>query len=361
MAKETPDGQEKTEDASARRLSDARDKGQVAKSVEVTSAALLLLGGWLVYAFGSSLTVDLMNFMRFMFRDAAEVTITDSSVPDYFLKLTVFLGMTLLPILGSLMLVGALSDIAQVGFHVATKKFTEGLNFGAVFNPFNGLKRIFFSKQSITELLKNIAKLLVLGGIVYQVIASHTDTLFTLMDMPFGAMAGFMAGTGFELVMKVGLVHALIAGADYFFQRRKYLEDLKMTKQEVKEENKQQEGDVQMKQRIRAAARQRLRKVMLRRVKEADVVITNPTHYAVALKYKHGEMNAPVVVAKGVDFLALKIREVATASNVPIVENPPLARALYAACEVEQSVPEKLFKAVAQVLAYVYRLKRRSA
>jgi len=165
---------------------------------------------------------------------------------------------------------------------------------------------------------------------------------------------------GFELVLNVSLVYALIAITDFLYQRRRFRQEMKMTKQEVKDELKQQEGDMQVKQRIRQIARQCLLKLMLLRVKQADVVVTNPTHYAVALEYERGAMNAPRVVAKGVDYLAEQIRRIARESNVPIVEDPPLARALYASCKVDDEIPESLFRAVARVLAYVYRLRTRA-
>lgn len=359
MAKETPDGQAKTEDASAKRLSDARSKGQLAKSTDATSAALLLFGGWIVFAYGSSLSDSLMKMMARIFQEAPRVILSDTSVPSYYTQVVLFIASILLPLLGIIMVIAIAVEIAQAGFHFATEKFTKGLNIAGVFNPFNGIKRIFFSKHSFIELLKNFGKLILVAAVVYQVISSKVSTLATIMELPFQQIASFMASTGFEMVLKVGLVYAAIGALDFFYQKRKFKEDMKMSKQEVKEEHKQQEGDVNTKQRIRGIARQRLRKVMLKRVKEADVIITNPTHYAVALVYKQGESSAPVVVAKGIDFLALKIREIATEAKVPIVEDPPLARALYAACEVEQEIPEKLFKAVAQVLAYVYRLKKK--
>lgn len=359
MAQETPDGQQKTEEASGKRLGDARDKGQVAKSHDATSAAMLLFGSWIIYAYGKSLAESLMNFMRFILLEAPFVQITDSSVPHYFLNLILFISGLLLPLLAMLSVIVLAIEISQVGFHFATKKFTEGLNLASVFNPFTGIKRMFFSKNSWVEILKNSGKILMMAIVVYQVLSSKTETILTLMDMPFQNMATFMAGVGFEMVMKVSVVFAVLAAFDYIYQKRKFKEDMKMTKQEVKEETKQQEGDVQMKGRIRNIARQRLRKLMLKRVKEADVIITNPTHYAVAIVYKQGLNTAPVVVAKGVDFLALKIREIGTDNNIPIVEDPPLARALYASVEVEQQIPETLFKAVAQVLAYVYKLKRK--
>ena len=179
-----------------------------------------------------------------------------------------------------------------------------------------------------------------------------------ISSKPYQEIGAFMVSITTELLWKIGLAYLAIALGDYYFQKWKFNEDQKMTKREVKDESKQSEGDPQIKQRIRALGRQRLKKIMLMRTKQADVVITNPTHYAVALAYKPESMSAPLVLAKGSDYLALKMREIAKDNKVPIVENPPLARALYAACEPDQEIPEKLFKAVAEVLAYIYRLKK---
>ncbi len=357
--KETPEGQQKTEDPTGKRLSDARNRGQVAKSMDAVNAAILLVGGWVVFAFGANISEKVSGLMTYLLRQAPFITITDTSVPHYYTTLVLFIAGITLPLLFVIMVIGVSIEIAMVGFHFATQKFTKGLNLASVFNPLNGIKKMLFSKSAYFEILKNSFKLILFGTIVYQVLASKTEVMMMLMQMPFGAIATFMAKTAFELVTKVGVVYALIAVADYFFQKKKFKDDMKMSKQEVKEESKQAEGDMATKQRIRTIGRQRLRKMMLKNVSMADVIITNPTHYAVALSYKQGSMNAPRVVAKGLDFLALKIREIGTNHNIPIVEDPPLARTLYANCEVDQEIPENLFKAVAQVLAYVYRLKKR--
>ncbi len=359
MAKETPDGQQKTEDATGKKLGDARNRGQVAKSMDAVNAAILLLGGWMVFAFGQGMFDKIGGLMTYLLRVAPTITITDTSVPHYYTVLVVFIASIILPLMFVIMAIGVSIEIAQVGFHFATEKFTKGLNLAGVFNPIGGIKRMFFSASAYFEIIKNSFKLLLFAAIVYQVLSSKTEAIILLMQMPFKATATFMATTGFELVVKVGVVYACIAVGDFFYQKHKFKEDMKMSKQEVKEETKQAEGDVAVKQRIRAIGRQRLRKIMLKNVQTADVVITNPTHFAVAISYQQGRMNAPKVVAKGVDFLALKIREIATQNNVPIVEDPPLARTLYAACEVDTEIPEKLFKAVAQVLAYIYRLKKK--
>ncbi|MCX7929641.1 MAG: flagellar biosynthesis protein FlhB [Chlorobi bacterium] len=356
---ETPNGQERTEEATPKRLSDARERGQVAKSMELTSAALLLLGGWFLYTYGAHMGSKLADLFRFVFTHAAAITITDASLPRLAEQTGSFVALLIVPLLAVAFVLGIATEIGQVGLRWASKKFTEGLKTAPLFHPMQGLRRLFLSKDTAMQLGKNFAKVLLVGIVVWDVLRRRSDEVLTLMALPIETLATTIGRLGFELVLKVSLVYAAIAIVDFLYQRRRFRQEMKMTKQEVKDELKQQEGDTQIKQRIRQIARQRLRKLMLQRVKAADVVVTNPTHYAVALLYERGRMNAPRVVAKGVDYLAQQIRSIAEENSVPIVEDPPLARALYTACEIDDEIPETLFRAVARVLAYVYRLRRR--
>ena len=357
---ENKEGQEKTEPASAKRLNEARARGQVSKSMDVTTAAIMLFGGLIIFLFGRELISSLQDFMRYIFHNSSNITITDNNFGTMFLQLITFLAKILMPILGLVMLIAIVAEISQVGFMFATKKFTEGLHFKQIFNPFSGLKKIFMSGRAMFELVKSFAKLLLFSLIVYQVLSSKAEETIGLMERPIADIGGFIAEVCLELLIKVSIVFILIAVADFFYQKYRFKEDMKMTKQETKEETKQTEGDPKIRQRIRSILRSRLRKLMLKRVKTSEVVITNPTHFAVALSYKSENMSAPILVAKGVDFLALQIREIAEQNGVPIVEDPPLARVIFYKVDVEQEIPENLFKAVAQVLAYVYHLKRRA-
>ena len=357
---ENKDGQEKTESATAKRLNEARNRGQVSKSMDVTTAAILLVGGSAIFIYGNEMFADLQNFMKYIFSNSTNIIVTEQNLSHYFFEVIVILAQILLPILLTIFAIIFVSEISQVGFKIATEKFTKGLNFKQIFNPFSGMKRMFFSGRSLFELAKGIAKLLIIGYVVYDVLASKAEKMISLVEVPFGDIAKFIVDMSFELILKVGIIYILIAAADFFYQRYRFKEDMKMTKQEVKEEGKQAEGDPKVKARIRALMRGRIRRLMLKNVKQADVVITNPTHFAVALMYKQGTMSAPRVVAKGADFLALQIREIAEKNDVTIVEQPPLARALFYSVEIEQEIPEELFKAVAQVLAFVYNLKRRA-
>lgn len=354
---ENQDGTEKTEEASAKRLADARDKGQVAKSQDVTTAGVLLIGGIVVFMLGKGMIEKLQKFFSLSFRKVAEFDFTDQNIRVYLISLVATLADLLLPILIIISIIVLITEISQVGLKIATKRFTEAENYTKPFKIGSGLKRVFFSSHSLVELLKGSLKILVLGGIAVSVIYGNIERIVDVVELPFVKVAETMADVGFEIITKVGGLFILIAFGDFLYQRWKFKNDMKMTKQEVKEENKQMEGDQQIKARIRALGRSMIRKQMMANVPKADVIITNPTHFAVALKYEQGTLSAPIVVAKGVDFIAIKIKDLANEYNIPIVEDPPLARTLFKLVEVDQEIPEVLFKAVAQVLAYVFQLK----
>jgi flagellar biosynthetic protein FlhB len=297
--------------------------------------------------------------MKDIFNSLGKVSITEQNMPSLYLSFILTTAKLILPLLIFVFVIIFISEITQVGFHIATKKFTKGLNVQQLINPFKGLKKIFGSGRSAFELIKSFLKLILVGAIVYQILRSKADETTGLLERPLSDIGSYLVSVSLELILKISLVFIFIAVVDFFYQKYKHKEDMKMTKQEVKEEGKQAEGDPKIKQRMRSLMRQRLRKLMLKNVPKADVVITNPTHFAVALMYKSDSMNAPKVIAKGVDFLAVQIKEIAASTGVPIVEEPPLARMLFYTVEVDQEIPENLFKTVAQVLAYVYNLKHK--
>jgi flagellar biosynthesis protein FlhB len=358
---ENQDGQEKTEAPSAKRLGDAREKGQVAKSTDATSAVMLLFGTILFYAYSTQIGPSIVKLMRQLLFEANLIFLTEENTTYYFTLILKTIALGLVPFLLLMMVLAVSVEITQVGVKFSTKKITDWSAFFSRINLLSAIKRMIFSQQALVELLKGILKILVIGGIIYSVLDDKILNFVMLMRMPYQQFLPFLAEVSFELVYKVGTVYLLIGIADYFYQKYKFTEEMRMTKQEVKDESKAAEGDVQSKARMRQIGRDRLRRVMLTRVKEATVVITNPTHYAVALQYTQGTMDAPKVLAKGVDNLALKIREIAKANNIPVIEEPPLARALYAQVDIDQSIPEGLFKAVAQVLAYLHRLKTKQS
>jgi flagellar biosynthetic protein FlhB len=354
---ENKDGTEKTEDASAKRLQEAREKGQVSKSQDVTTGAMMLFGGLAVFFLGGTMIGKLRGFFSSSLSSAAQFNFTDANIQLYIVSIFKNLGEILLPVLLAITIIVLAAEISQVGLKLATKRWSEADNWLRPFKIGSGLKRIFFSSNSIIELLKGFAKIAALGGVAYYVIHSNLDKIIGIVEMPFTQVTQTMSDIGFEILTKVGAVYIIIAASDFFYQKWKFKQDMKMTKQEVKEETKQMEGDLQVKARLRSMGRQMLRKKMIAAVPKADVVVVNPTHFAVAISYKKDEGNAPIVVAKGVDFLAQKIREIATEHQIMILEDPPLARVLYKLVDIDQEIPEVLFKAVAAVLAYVYQIK----
>jgi flagellar biosynthetic protein FlhB len=255
----------------------------------------------------------------------------------------------------ALMFFGLASNIAQVGFSFSSKPFGFKLER---MNPLNGIKKIIISRRSLTEIVKNLLKIGLIGIVVYYALQAAIGGALSIIDGGPSTILNFMGVEAKSIGYKICLAFFAIAAFDYFFQRNEHERDLRMTKQEVKEESKQLEGDPQIKGRIKTIQRQIAYRRMMQDVPTSDVVVTNPTHLAVALKYETQKMIAPKVVAKGADLLAARIRSIASEHNVPIVEDKPLAQTLYKSVDVGESIPEKLFHAVAQVLAHIYQLKR---
>lgn len=261
----------------------------------------------------------------------------------------------LLPIFIVGFAVAFISDYMQVKWKITTKplkpKFSK-------LNPVKGFKKIF-SANAIVELIKSIAKILLIGMVAYSFVKSHREDLFLLYGMPLVPAVIFAGKIVIDLGIRISLIYMLIAVADFAYQKYKFHKDMKMTKQEVKEEYKNQEGDPEIKGKIRQKMREASQRRMMQSLPEADVVITNPTHFAVAIKYDPDTAKAPVVLAKGEDFLAQRIKQVARDNEIEIVENKPLARMLYANVEVGEEIPPELYQAVAEVLAFVYHIKGR--
>ncbi|MDC1068831.1 flagellar biosynthesis protein FlhB [Candidatus Kapabacteria bacterium] len=354
---ENKDGQEKSEQASDKRLSDAKERGQVSKSMDITTSAVLLLGGSSVFVFGGPMVDSLMNFMGHTLENAWHIEVTYQNFLNNYTTVIGFIALLILPIISVIYIVVLTAEISQVGFNVATKKFSEFEDFKKIYQIGKGLKKIFFSSRSIFELVKNFSKVLFLGLIIYFTISGRFEDIVSFAQMPFFEIGSFMSSIALEILLKMGIIYIVIAIADYIYQKWKFSEDMKMTKQEVKDERKQMEGDPKVKAQLRGLMRQRIRKLMVDNVGQADVVITNPTHFAVAIKYDPTSTSAPILLAKGLDFIAAQIREKAKDTGVPIVENPPLARAIFHNVDIDNEIPEELFKAVAEVLAYVYALK----
>lgn len=354
---ENKEGQEKTEAATPKRLREAKEKGQVAKSMDVTTAVILLIGGMSVFIFGNSIYERLMKFFDYSFRNSWSIEVNEQNILKLYPDLIGFIASLILPLMLLFTFLILAAEISQVGLTVATKKWTDPETYKKIFKIGSGLKKIFASSQSFFELAKSIAKVLLLGAVIIWIVNNDLEAIVSVPLQNYTAVLILMGEMSFKIVLAVGLVYILIAISDMIFQKWKHKEDMKMTKQEVKDETKQTDGDPHVKGKLKGLIRSRFRKMMVQNVGEADVVVTNPTHFAVALKYSNNNMGAPRVVAKGADFLAARIREEARKHNVEIVEDPPLARTLFYNVEVDMEIPENLYKAVAQLLAYVFSLK----
>jgi flagellar biosynthesis protein FlhB len=347
---------EKSEAPSGRRLAEARSRGQVMKSIEVNTALVLLIGAWLLQGPGRDLFQALTEIVTNTIHNLNVTEITylwlEQTVSQDFGRLIIPLAM----ILVGLMLVGVIVTSVQIGGFVWADK-RQAFDFSRV-NPLSGLKRIF-STQGLFELLKSTLKLLLIGYVAYSYMQENLTFILELSQIQFQAGVVRWIGLAVGLIIRVATFYLALAVADYLYQRWQFMRNMRMTKEEVKEEYKQMEGDPTIKMRIRDQQRRMARMRMMSAVPKADVIITNPTHLAVAIKYDANAMEAPRVLAKGAQIVAEKIVELGKNNNVPVVQNVQLARAMYRVVEVDQEIPPDLYMGMAEVLAYVYRLKNR--
>jgi flagellar biosynthesis protein FlhB len=350
-------GQEKTEQPTHKKLTEGREKGQVAKSMEINSLVLFTSGIMILYLSQSALRENISRFAIKIFSSLDVLELNLNVIQQYSREYLLEIGINLLPIFGGLFVVALAAGFSQVGFHMSSKALKPKFN---KLNPVKGIKRIFFSSRSIVEVLKSLLKLIVVGGAAYIVISDLIIQSTALADLEVNEIVDFMVSSAFNLTWKIAIVYSLIAVLDFIFQKYTFKKEMMMTKEEVKEETKQTEGNPLIKSRIRRIQYMVSKNRMMQDVPKADVVITNPTHFAIALKYDLNKDTAPKVLAKGADELARKIKELAVIHNIPLHEDKELARALYKFCNVGDFIPEKLFKAVAQVLAYIYQLKTSS-
>lgn len=356
---EDANGAEKSEQPTAKKLDDARKEGQVAKSQEVATAFSLLALFVILRIFYPFMGNNFKSIFERVYNNIPVVARTyDGFLPvatiTSILTNAIFTMLLLTaPFLIIGFLIAFLCDLIQVGFKPTSKPLQPKLS---KLNPISGMKKIF-SARKLFELGKSILKLAVMSVVIYSFFTGRTESLFLLYDMPLSQAIGLMGNLIISLGLRIAAAYMVIAFIDLIYQRRKFTKDMMMTKQEVKDEYKNSEGDPAVKSAQKRRMMEASRRRMMQQLPQADVVITNPTHYAVAIKYDAEESDAPVVVAKGADYLAQKIKEIARDNDVEIVENKPLARMLYANVEVGELVPPELYKAVAEVLAYVYHLK----
>ncbi len=356
FAKDGPGG-EKTEPATSKKLSDARSEGQVCRSRELDQA-IMLVGLFLtlkmtVASMGSTfLEVFSVVYNKIPETEAAKeltTTVVMSYIQHVALQSLKLAG----PFFAAGFLIAFLSNLVQVKWKVSTKPLQPRLD---KFNPLNGFKRMF-SKDSLFELLKSVVKIIMIAVIAYTSIRSHAEEIFLMYHITLNQAIAQIGSIVIDVGLKIAYVYCVVGAVDYVYQRHKFNEDMKMTKQEVKDEMKNSEGDPQIKGKQRQRMQEASRRRMMQNVPQADVVITNPTHYAVALKYDAGTGMAPVLLAKGADLIAQRIKEIAKENKVEIVENKPLARMIYTNVEIGHEIPPELYQAVAEILAAVYRAR----
>ena len=345
--------QEKTEQATPRKRREAREEGNVAKSMEVNSAIVLLVGIVGLKFLAGRYLDELKFVMKWVFARLSIIEITTDNITDYMMHGFQFLGMIMAPLVIVIMIAGLLSNILQSGFMLSGKAMAP--KFSKI-NPMKGLKRMV-SMKSFLEVVKGILKVTIISIVTYITIKNEVDIFPYLIDQNAESVLGIIGAIGYKIGLRASIILVILAAFDYAYQRFDYEKNLRMTKQEVKEEYKRVEGDPIVKARIRSIQRERARQRMLSEIPKADVIITNPTHLAIALKYDSQKALAPVVVAKGARLIAQKIKEIAKENGIPVVENKPVARMLFKTTDVGMEIPYELYQAVAEILAYVYQLK----
>jgi flagellar biosynthesis protein FlhB len=347
------DESQQTEEPTQKRLEQAREQGDVVKSAEVTT--FILLGGatLAIAMFGKYTALDLARSLVMFLQQPDAMSVDGAGLSGMMRHLLPQVAMAVAPFFAVMIAAGLAGNLLQSRPSLSFDKIAP--DFSKV-SPLAGFKRLF-GVEGLINLLKGLAKIAVVGVAIWTQLWPERVGLESILSQSPAAVVGDMSRLLFKVLMASLSVLAVVAAMDYFWQRMRFLARNRMSKQEIKEEHRQSEGDPAIKAKIRQLRHERAKKRMMAAVPEATVVIMNPTHFAVALKYESGKTAAPVCVAKGVDALALRIRAVAEENDVPVVENPPLARALHAAIEIDDPVPPEHFKAVAQVIGYVMRLQ----
>jgi len=344
--------EEKTEKATPKKRRDTRKKGQVAKSSDLSSA-LSMLGIFMVFLFAASkIGSGLGELMKKSYTTDIQMALTEGHVHQLFTQLTVETVKLIAPVLLAALVIGVFSNVAQIGLLFSTETLAFKLNR---LNPLSGFKRIY-SIRALVEFLKSLLKIFLVGLATFIIFWINRDQLLVMSEKPLGESVSITGRVVLEMGIVASLILLFIGVLDYAYQRWDHEKNIKMSKKEIRDEYKNIEGDPQIKARIREMQRQMAMRRMMQEVPKADVVITNPTHFAIALKYKDDSMNAPIVVAKGADLIAQRIKSIAKESDVVIVERKELARALFHRLNIGEPIPEEFFKAVAEILAYVYKL-----
>lgn len=353
------EGGEKTEDATPKKLKEARDEGQVAKSTELNTAVMLFALFLVLKIYIGSIGNQFIDVYEKIYGSITLVVEDDMSMNiimsllGYAIKTIILIA---LPIFLVGVVVGFLVDKVQIKWKVTTKPLKPKLS---KLDPIKGFKKMF-SKEKLVQLLFSLLKIILIGVLVYDTLKDQWGLILSLYDFSLFQAIGVIGSMVISLGMQISSVFLVIGFADLFYQRMKFKKDMKMSKKEVKDEWKNAEGDPHIKGKIKSKMLEASRRRMMNAIPNADVVITNPTHFAVALQYDRESGSAPVVVAKGADFMAQKIKDIARENKVEIVENKPLARMLYFNVEIDQEIPQELYQMVAEILAYVYRIKNKN-
>jgi len=345
--------QEKTEPATPKRLQEMREKGQVAKSREVPSIAVLIASLLVFYFLGSTMLKEFIELMQWSFSSSGSLQLREANIQWLLIEYLQRCWRIVAPLMVVIIAVGLFSNYLQVGFIFSFEQVVPKLS---KLDPIKGFARMF-SKQSLVELIKSILKVMVVAYVAYFTVKGELEHIIPIMDMEIWSILKYIGDVCFKIILRTSWVLIALAFLDYIFQRWNFQQESKMTRQEVKDEFKQREGDPLVKSRVRQVQREMARRRMMEAVPKADVVITNPVHLAVALEYKAQQMIAPKVTAKGARLMAERIKEIARENQIPLVENKPLTQALFSSVEIGQEIPMVFYKAVAEILAYVYRLR----
>ncbi|GEL75862.1 flagellar biosynthesis protein FlhB [Tenuibacillus multivorans] len=348
--------QEKTEKATPKKRQDSRKKGQVAKSQDVNTSVMLFIVFMFLIVFGSFMGEILTGMYTYSFTEFIHWELTASNIESIMFQMTVEAVKLVLPIMAVAIVAAFLANYIQIGFLFSTEAIKFDLK---KVDPIKGFKRIF-SARALVEFLKSMLKILAIGAVCFTIIWINKDDMMLLSMKSVNESIAFFGQLTVWMGIASSLVLMFLAIPDYLYQRYDYEKNIRMSKQDVKDEHKNIEGDPLIKSRIKEQQRQMAQQRMMSEVPEADVVITNPTHFAVAIKYEEAKSDTPFVVAKGVDYIAFKIKEIAKAHDVITLENRSLARGLYQAVELGDEIPEEFFQAVAEVLAYVYSVQRKA-
>ncbi|MEW6235674.1 MAG: flagellar biosynthesis protein FlhB [Candidatus Omnitrophota bacterium] len=354
---ESETGQEKTEPATGRKREKAREQGNIPKSQEINTALMLIAGVFSFYIFSGEFYGNVEEAIKYYVGNCHRIEVTATSCHALMLEIGLRLLIIVWPFFLTFMIVGIAINLSQVGFNLVGKPLVPDLK---KLNPLTGLGRLFSIRGRI-ELVKSMFKMFILAPVMVWTVYKHLPEMMPLVWQDPQDIMTQLGLASLDVAIKALLIMFILSLFDYIYQRWQYEQDLKMTKEEVKQEMKDIQGDPQIRSRIRSIQLEMARRRMLEEVPKAEVVVTNPTEYAVALKYESGESPAPQVVAKGKNLLAQKIKEIALEHRIPIVENRPLAQSLYKLVDIGNYIPPELYQAVAEVLAYVYRLTKKIA